>query len=119
MADQTTQAEATQPEVSAPVAEATTDAAPAVETTKDEPVKADQTEEASTTEKNGDVAAEGGDVKDGDDAGAHKSKAHGRHHDSNKRKFDPSVQPVTDNPQLIRVQVRPQPRSAEFIYSFC
>lgn len=107
MADQTTQAEATQPEVSAPVAEATTDAAPAVETTKDEPVKADQTEEASTTEKNG------------DDAGAHKSKAHGRHHDSNKRKFDPSVQPITDNPQLIRVQVQPQPRSAESTCSFC
>lgn len=100
MADQTTQAEATQPEVSAPVAEAPTDAAPAVETTQDEPVKADQTKEAATTEENGDGA------KEDNNANAHKTRAHGRHHDSNKRKFDPSVLSVTDDPHLIRVQVR-------------
>lgn len=105
MADPTTQVEATQPEVSAPVAEATTDAAPALETTKGEPVKADETEEAATTEKNGDTATKNGDVKEDQDANTHKARAHGRHHDSNKRKFDPSVLSVTDDPHLIRVQV--------------
>lgn len=110
MADQTTQAEAIQPEVSVPVAEATTDAAPAAATTKDEPVKADSTEGAAATEKNGDAATEGSDVKNDKDTSAHKTRAHGRHHDGNKRKFDPSVLSVTDDPHLIRVQVRAQSR---------
>lgn len=110
MADTTTQAEATQPEVSVPVAEATTDATPAAETTKDEPVKADQTEDAAATEKTGDIDMEGGDVKNDKDTNGHTTRAHGRHHDGNKRKFDPSVLSVTDDPHLIRVQVRAQSR---------
>lgn len=113
MADSTTQAEATQPEVSAPVAEAPTDTTPAAETTKDEPVQADQTKEAATTEKNGTTAEDSG-VKEDNDANAHKTKAHG-HHDSNKRKFDPSVLSVTDDPHLIRVQVRAQSRDTEAV----
>lgn len=112
MADPTTQAEATQPEVSAPVTEATTDAAPAVETTKDEPAKADQPEEAAATEKNGDTVVEGDAVKENKDDNAHKTRAHGHHHD-NKSKFDPSVLAVTDDPQKIRVQVRTQSRDTE------
>jgi hypothetical protein len=106
MADTATLAEATQPEVSASATEATTDAAPAVETTQDEPVKADQTEEAAATEKNGDTAMEAGDVKEDKDDNAHKTRAHGHHHHDNKSKFDPSVLSVTDDPQKIRVQVR-------------
>jgi hypothetical protein len=105
MADTTTQAEATQPEVSAPVAEATTDTAPAVEATKDELAKADQTEEADKTEKNGDGEKEG--VKESKDDNTPKTRAHGHHHD-NKSKYDPSVLAVTDDPQKIRVQVRLQ-----------
>lgn len=118
MADPTTQAEATQPEVSAPVAESATDAAPAVETTNDEPVKADQTEAAAATEKNGDTVNESGDVKEDKDANAHKTRTHGHHHD-NKRKFDPSVLSVTDDPHLIRVQVRKQPPDIESTYNPC
>lgn len=109
MADPTTQAEATQPEVSAPVAETATDAAPAVETTQDEPVKADKAEETAATEKNGDTAMEEGDAKEDQDHDAHKTGAHAHHHD-NKSKFDPSVLSVTDDPHMIRVQVRTQAR---------
>lgn len=104
MADPITQAEATQPEVSAPVAETAADAATAVETAQDEPVSADKAEGAAATEKNGDTAMEEGDANDHKDDDAHKSRAHAHHHD-NKSKFDPSVLSVTDDPHMIRVQV--------------
>lgn len=118
MADTTTQAEATQPEVSAPVADATTDAASAVEITKDEPAKADQTEETAVTEKNGDKAIEGADVKENRDDNAHKTRAQSHHHD-NKSKFDPSVLSVTDDPHKIRVQVRTQSQDTEATKTPC
>ncbi|POS80531.1 La domain-containing protein [Diaporthe helianthi] len=114
MADPTTQAEAThQPEVSAPVPETATDAAPAVEPTQDQPIEADKAEESAATEKNGDTAMEEDDGKeDKEDKAdkedkednAHKTGAHAHHHD-NKSKFDPSVLSVTDDPHIIRVQV--------------
>lgn len=109
MADPTTQAEATQPEVSAPVVETATDAAPAVEATQDEPAKADKAEESAATEENGDTAMEEGDAKEDKDHNSHKTAPHAHHHD-NKSKFDPSVLSVTDDPHMIRVQVRTQAR---------
>ncbi|KAI3391351.1 hypothetical protein diail_7485, partial [Diaporthe ilicicola] len=105
MAEPTTQVEATQPEVSATAVESTTEAAAPAETTQDEPVKADQAEDAAATEKDGETATENNGAKEDKDADAHKTREHGRHHDSNNRKYDPSVLTVTDDPQLIRNQV--------------
>lgn len=99
MADQTVNIQATEPEVAKPADEVMT------EDTKTEEPKAEETkaEEIKTEEADG-AAKENGEAKT-EEQEKEGNKTRAQDPESKQSKYDPSVLPVTDDPQQIRVQV--------------
>lgn len=92
MADQAVNIQATEPEVAKPIDEVVAEETKAEEPKAEEP----KTEEPKTEEPK---AEENGEAKTEEQ----KTRAQP---ESNQSKYDPSVLPITDDPQQIRVQVR-------------
>lgn len=115
MADQSVKVAATEPEVSKPVEDVKVEDAPAVETkaedapaveTKAEEVKTEQTDDA--VKENGEAQTEKAQENE---SNILRTKAR-LDPENNNSKYDPSVLPVTDDPQQIRVQVRAHRQSS-------
>ncbi|KAK7748965.1 hypothetical protein SLS53_000990 [Cytospora paraplurivora] len=98
MADQAVNVQATEPEVAKPVEDVQVEDAPAVEA-KAEEAKTEQPDEA--VKENGEAQTEKAEEKE---SNILKTKAR-LDPENNNSKYDPSVLPVTDDPQQIRVQV--------------
>ncbi|ROW09358.1 hypothetical protein VMCG_02392 [Cytospora schulzeri] len=94
MADQVVDIQATEPEVAKPVEEVVTEETKVEETKVEEP-KVEETDGAA--KENGEAKTEEQEKE------SNQTKA--QEPESNQSKYDPSVLPVTDDPQQIRVQV--------------